>query len=501
MATDHYDVVIIGSGAGGGRLAWSLAPTGKRILLLERGDYLPPGARQLGHGGRLPSRPLHHDRAVGGRGRRRLHARAELLRRGGTPSSTGPRCSGSARRTSGRSSPRRHLTGLAPRLPGLRAVVRAGRAALRGARRRRGGPDRRPAERRLPVPRGAARAPHPAAPRRPRAAGAPPVAPADRGDARPGRAGRRLHTSRCIRCDRVDGFPCLVHAKADAETVCVDPRPWRTQRRRWSRTPRSSGSRPTVTAVGSPRSSSSLGDGIETASRAASSWSPAARPTRRSCCCARPTTPTRRAGERVGPGRPQLHVPQQRGDDGAVPEPNPTEFQKTLALNDWYLKGEDDSTTRGAASRCSARPTDCSSARPPTSSPGGAHLALKTLESVAHHSVDFWLSSEDLPTADNRVTIDPGRHHAPGLRGDEPEGSSACARSSSRCSAPGDARRVAPPEALPHEAMDIAATAHQAGTVRFGTTRRPRSSTPTARPTRSTTSTSSTPASSRRSVR
>ena len=41
MTTDHYDVVIIGSGAGGGTLAWQLAPTGKRILLLERGDYLP----------------------------------------------------------------------------------------------------------------------------------------------------------------------------------------------------------------------------------------------------------------------------------------------------------------------------------------------------------------------------------------------------------------------------------------------------------------------------
>ena len=41
MATEHYDIVIIGSGAGGGTLAWKLAPTGKRILLLERGDYLP----------------------------------------------------------------------------------------------------------------------------------------------------------------------------------------------------------------------------------------------------------------------------------------------------------------------------------------------------------------------------------------------------------------------------------------------------------------------------
>ena len=41
MSTEHYDVIIIGTGAGGGTLAHRLAPSGKRILLLERGDYLP----------------------------------------------------------------------------------------------------------------------------------------------------------------------------------------------------------------------------------------------------------------------------------------------------------------------------------------------------------------------------------------------------------------------------------------------------------------------------
>ena len=40
MATD-FDVIIIGSGAGGGTLARHLAPSGKSILLLERGDWLP----------------------------------------------------------------------------------------------------------------------------------------------------------------------------------------------------------------------------------------------------------------------------------------------------------------------------------------------------------------------------------------------------------------------------------------------------------------------------
>ena len=39
--TEHYDVIIIGSGAGGGTLAHTLAASGKQILLLERGNYLP----------------------------------------------------------------------------------------------------------------------------------------------------------------------------------------------------------------------------------------------------------------------------------------------------------------------------------------------------------------------------------------------------------------------------------------------------------------------------
>src|SRR5262245_25307674 len=41
MADTRYDVIIIGSGAGGGTLAHRLAPSGKRILLLERGEYVP----------------------------------------------------------------------------------------------------------------------------------------------------------------------------------------------------------------------------------------------------------------------------------------------------------------------------------------------------------------------------------------------------------------------------------------------------------------------------
>ena len=41
MTIEHYDIIVIGSGPGGGSLAQRLAPTGKRILMLERGEYLP----------------------------------------------------------------------------------------------------------------------------------------------------------------------------------------------------------------------------------------------------------------------------------------------------------------------------------------------------------------------------------------------------------------------------------------------------------------------------
>jgi choline dehydrogenase-like flavoprotein len=41
MGDDHYDVLVVGSGPGGATTAARVAETGKRVLLLERGDYLP----------------------------------------------------------------------------------------------------------------------------------------------------------------------------------------------------------------------------------------------------------------------------------------------------------------------------------------------------------------------------------------------------------------------------------------------------------------------------
>jgi choline dehydrogenase-like flavoprotein len=50
---ERFDVIIIGTGAGGGTLAHTLAPSGKRIRLLERGNFLP---REIRVGEHLPER-------------------------------------------------------------------------------------------------------------------------------------------------------------------------------------------------------------------------------------------------------------------------------------------------------------------------------------------------------------------------------------------------------------------------------------------------------------
>jgi choline dehydrogenase-like flavoprotein len=39
--TEHYDLIIIGTGAGGGTMARALSATDARILILERGDFVP----------------------------------------------------------------------------------------------------------------------------------------------------------------------------------------------------------------------------------------------------------------------------------------------------------------------------------------------------------------------------------------------------------------------------------------------------------------------------
>jgi choline dehydrogenase-like flavoprotein len=94
----------------------------------------------------------------------------------------------------------------------------------------------------------------------------------------------------------------------------------------------------------------------------------------------------------------------------------------------------------------------------------------RSLDMVAHHSVDFWLSSEDLPHPDNRVSIESDGTIRLAIKETNPEGLKRLRRKfQSMLSDLGMHEHLLERKLYLHEAMDVAATAHQAGTARFGT--------------------------------
>ena len=83
-------------------------------------------------------------------------------------------------------------------------------------------------------------------------------------------------------------------------------------------------------------------------------------------------------------------------------EPNPTVFQKTLGLNDFYFGTSDFEYPLGNIQMVGKSSAQMYRGEKPLQT----RLAPeRTLEEVARHAVDFWLSTEDLPRPENRVTL------------------------------------------------------------------------------------------------
>ncbi|PYV72355.1 MAG: dehydrogenase, partial [Acidobacteria bacterium] len=80
--------------------------------------------------------------------------------------------------------------------------------------------------------------------------------------------------------------------------------------------------------------------------------------------------------------------------------PNPTIFQKTLGVNDFYFGSDDFPYPMGHISFVGKLDAITLRAGAPAIAPNF------TLELMAKHSLDFWLTSEDLPDPNNRVSID-----------------------------------------------------------------------------------------------
>lgn len=470
---NHYDVVIIGSGAGGGTLAWKLASTGKRIALLERGGYLPR------------ERDNWETTAVFVRGQYKT-SEQWLDKHGNAFSPEQNYYVGGNTKFYGAALFRlrpedfgeiRHHGGISPAWPLSYTDLEPYYAeaerlySVHGA----AGEDPTDGPRSGPYP-------YPAVRHEPRIqqlsddltrlglqpSHLPIGVRLDQDE-----HGNATHTSTCIRCDRVDGFPCLVDGKADAQTSCVDPAVEahpnlelvlhaKVERLETD----ASGRQVTavVATMGDGSEARFTGDVVVVSCGALNSAILLLR-------SASDTHPNGLANASDQVGRNYV-----RHNNLAMMaisrEPNPTRFQKTLALNEWYLNDPEWGYPLGGMQMLGKSDALQLRANAPRWASAGAKLAPKMpLEVMAHHSVDFWLCSEDLPHPDNRVTVD--RDGTVRLALDEDNNHESVVRLrkklESMLSELGMHEGLLDHSIYFYKGMPIEATAHQAGTARFGT--------------------------------
>jgi choline dehydrogenase-like flavoprotein len=157
--------------------------------------------------------------------------------------------------------------------------------------------------------------------------------------------------------------------------------------------------------------------------------------------------------------------------------PNPTIFQKTLSINDFYFGDQDFPYPMGHISFVGKLDAQTLRAGAPRIAP------TWTLELMAKHSLDFWLTSEDLPDPNNRVTIDSKGGIVLSYQPNNQEGherliaklkhllkhTARCQHHGHECHQGLFARSLWVGQRIP-----LAGVAHQVGTIRFG--RDPKSS-------------------------
>ena len=391
---DHYDVIIIGTGAGGGTLAYHLAPSGKRILLLERGDYVRREKdnwepRAVNVEARYQTKEVWRD-ADG----KELHPHTNY-NVGGNTKFFGAALFRLRKEDFGEI---RHCGGISPPWPiayeDLQPYYTQAEQLYHVHGQRGEDPTDPPAT--LPYP-------HPPVSHEPR------MQRLSEDFARLGlnpfhtplgvMLDERNPRSRCIRCNTCDGYPCLVYAKSDAQVVAVDPALERPNVALVTNAyvPRletdSSGRQ--VTTVQVERNGIKESYSADIVVVACGAINSAALLLR----SANDKHPRGLANSSDVVGRHYMgHV---NSVLMAISKcANLTIFQKTLSLNDFYFASKDWEYPMGHISFVGKLDGETLRAGAPAIAPGF------TLDLMARHSLDFWLTSEDLPEPTNRVTLD-----------------------------------------------------------------------------------------------
>jgi choline dehydrogenase-like flavoprotein len=146
--------------------------------------------------------------------------------------------------------------------------------------------------------------------------------------------------------------------------------------------------------------------------------------------------------------------------------PNTTKFQKTLGVNDYYWGAEDSELPLGHIQMLAKSDKDILRAGAPWFAPGFA------LDYMARHALDFWLTSEDLPHPDNRVTVDrAGQIHVAYRDTNAESHRRLLGKLKSLLGELGCHEKLIPHQLVRDQRIPLAGVAHQCGTVRFGSDR------------------------------
>jgi choline dehydrogenase-like flavoprotein len=142
--------------------------------------------------------------------------------------------------------------------------------------------------------------------------------------------------------------------------------------------------------------------------------------------------------------------------------PNPTVFQKTLALNDFYFGDDAFRYPMGHISFVGKLDAVALGAGAPPFVPG------MTLDLIARHSLDFWLTSEDLPDPENRVTLDRDGHIVLSYAPNNLEAHARLVARLEHLLEHIGAQHIVRRNLFVGQRIPLAGVAHQNGTIRFG---------------------------------
>ncbi len=454
----RYDVIVIGSGAGGGTLLHALAPTGKKVLLLERGGFVPRekdnwSTRAVNVEAKYQTKETWYDKDG-----KDLHPHTNYYV-GGNTKFYGAALFRMRREDFGVV---RHSGGLSPAWPILYDdlepyYTRAERLyQVHGER----GID--PTE-----PPASAPYPHPPVAHEPRIQ--------KLSDDLARRGLRPFHvplgimldeknraTSPCIRCETCDGHPCLVGAKSDAHVCCVEPALEHSNVTlmtdalvtRLLTSP--SGREVTGVEVKRNGETMTFSGGLVVVSAGAINSA---------ALLLRSANEKHPGGLANSSGVVGRHY---MGHVNSVMlaislEPNPTVFQKTLAVNDFYFRGDDWDFPMGHISFVGKLDAVSLAAGAPPFVPG------MTLDIMAKHSLDFWLTSEDLPDPNNRVTLNRDGKIVLSYTPNNTEGHERLqAKLKGLLNHIGCRDCLVPRNLFVGQRIPLAGVAHQNGTIRFG---------------------------------